>query len=359
MAVAALIPPGAAAQDAAAEELRIQAPFCPCHGFAKDVAGSAATAERFLPPGVGARDREPSIYEVRSLQDADAFVYNGLGPGVYGDRLAQSGDLSHAALVKASDGPVPISAAGPNGMIRGAREGHGGGHHAAGDAAGDTPGDEDIRKMLEAYGPGGTAAAGAPYSIRDLVGGGHSGYGHDAEGVRGILGEVRDGDAGRVEGLEAIRDLAVSENRGHEGHKGHGGHDEHGHVAFDPHVWPDPALAVQQARNTRDGPAAADPDKAEPYQDNAAYAPRLDGPRDEYAAALPACRHDTTAALHATFAHMAERYGFDAVPLSGMTCAGTASTADMAHMVEYVQANDIGHLRGDGIIDTRAPGVIA
>ena len=126
---------------------------------------------------------------------------------------------------------------------------------------------------------------------------------------------------------------AGSENRGHEGH---GGHDEHGHVAFGPHSWPDPALAVQQARNTRDGPAAADPDKAEPYQDNAAYAPRLDGPRDECASALPACRHDATAALHATFAHMAERYGFDAVPLSGMTCAGTASTAAMAHMVEYV-----------------------
>ena len=196
LAVAALIPPGAAAQDPAAGKLRIRAPFCPYCEFAKDAAGSAATMEQFLPLGVEAHDWGPSISEVRSLQDAGVFVYDGLGPGVHGDRLAQSGDLSHVAFAKASNGLVPISAAGLDEMIRGALEEYDGGHYAAEVI----PDDEGIRNIPEAYGSGGITAAEAPSAIRDLIGGGRAGRGHYAEGIRGILGKVRDGDAGCVEG---------------------------------------------------------------------------------------------------------------------------------------------------------------
>ncbi len=405
--VAALIPLGAAAQDAAAEDIHIQASFYPYYEFTRNVAGGAATVEQFLPLGVEAHDWEPSISRVQSLQDTDVFVYNGLGLEVYIDRLAQSGDLSHVTFVKASDGLVLISTAGLDEMVRGALEEYDAGHYTAEEAIDAIEAildDEDIRKILEAYGSGGVTTAEALSSIRDVVGGGHAGHGHDehghdhdtameadehgteetdghghdhdttmeadehghdehghdTEGIRGILEEIRDGDTGYAEGLEAIRELVGSE--GHDDHDdhGHGGHDEHDHGAFDPHVWLDPILAVQQVYNIRDALMAANPDNAQTYQDNAAsYAAQLDGLHDEYSATLSSCQHDTIVTLHAAFAYLVERYGFDTVSLSGITGTETVSTADIVNLVEYVQANDIEYLLGDDIIDTRALKVIA
>ena len=409
---AALIPLGAVAQDAAAEELHIQASFYPYYEFARNVAGGAATVEQFLPLGVEAHDWEPSISRVQSLQDTDVFVYNGLGLEVYVDRLAQSGDLSHITFVKASDGLVLISTAGPDEMIRAALEEYDAGHYTAEEAVEAIEAildDEEIQKILEAYGSGDITIAEALSSIRDVVGGGHAGHdhddhghdehghdehdameadehghdameadehdehghdehghddhGHDTEGIRGILEEIRDGDTGYAEGLEAIRELVGAE--GHDDHDdhddhGHGGHDDHDHGVFDPHVWLDPVLAVQQVYNIRDALVAADPDNAQTYQDNAAaYASQLDGLHDEYRATLSSCQHDTIVTLHAAFAYMVERYGFDTVSLSGITGTETVSTADIVNLVEYVQANDIEYLLGDDILDTRALEVIA
>ena len=384
--VAALIPLGAAAQDAAAEGIHIQASFYPYYEFTKNVAGGAATVDQFLPLGVEAHDWEPSISRVQSLQDTDVFVYNGLGLEVYIDRLAQSGDLSHVVFVKASDGLVLISTAGLDEMVRGALEEYDAGHYTAEEAIEAIEAildDEEIRKILEAYGSGDSTIAEALSSIRDVVGGGHAGHGHDehghdehdvmeddghghdehghdiAEGIRGILEEIRDGDTSHMEGLEAIRELAGSEGHGHDEHDEHG-HDEHDHGAFDPHVWLDPVLAVQQVYNIRDALVAADPDNAQTYQDNAAaYAAQLDGLHDEYASTLSGCQHDTIVTLHAAFAYLVERYGFDTVSLSGITGTETVSTADIVNLVEYVQANDIEYLLGDDIIDTRALEVIA
>ena len=408
--VAALIPLGATIQDAAAEDIHIQASFYPYYEFTRNVAGGAATVEQFLPLGVEAHDWEPSISRVQSLQDTDVFVYNGLGLEVYVDRLAQSGDLSHITFVKASDGLVLISTAGLDEMVRVALEEYDAGHYTAEEAVDAIEAildDEDIRGILEAYGSGDITTAEALASIRDLVGGGHAAHdhdghdghghdehdameadehghdametdehdehahdehghddhGHDTEGIRGILEEIRDGDTSHADGLEAIRELVGSE--GHDDHDdhddhGHGGHDEHDHGAFDPHVWLDPVLAVQQVYNIRDALVAADPDNAQTYQDNAAaYASQLDGLHDEYSATLSSCQHDTIVTLHAAFAYMVERYGFDTVSLSGITGTETVSTADIVNLVEYVQANDIEYLLGDDILDTRALEVIA
>ena len=177
---AALIPLGAAAQDAAAEELHIQASFYPYYEFTRNVAGGAATVEQFLPLGVEAHDWEPSISRVQSLQDTDVFVYNGLGLEVYVDRLAQSGDLSHVVFVKASDGLVLISTAGPDEMIRVALEEYDAGHYTAEEAVEAIEAildDEEIQKILEAYGSGDITIAEALSSIRDVVGGGHAAHG--------------------------------------------------------------------------------------------------------------------------------------------------------------------------------------
>jgi zinc transport system substrate-binding protein len=396
--VATLIPLGTAVQDAAAEEIHVQASFYPYYDFTRNVAGSAATVEQFLPLGVEAHDWEPSISKVRSLYDTHVFVYTGLGIETYVDRLAQSDDLSHVAFVKASEGLVLISITGVEEMIRVALEEYEEGHYTAKEAVEaieDILDDEEIREILEMYKSGDLTTVEALSAIQSLVGGGHGDHddhghddhghgatedaddGHDDHGhetaeeteehghdehaitedIRSILEEIRDGDTGYEEGLEAIHDLVGSEVHGHDEH---GNHDEHDHGAFDPHIWLDPVLVVQQVENIRDALMVADPDNAAIYEDNAAaYISKLDELHGEYATTLSNCQHDTIVTFHGAFTYLVERYGFETVSLSGISGTETVSTANIVNMVEYVQANDIRYLLGDDVLDTRALEVIA
>ena len=175
--------------------------------------------------------------------------------------------------------------------------------------------------------------------------------------------EIHDGDMSLEEGLEAIRDIVGSDGHGHDDHDeqdGQDGHDEHDHGAYDPHIWLDPVLAVQQVNNIRDALAEADPDNAGIYEQNAAaYNSKLDELHGEYATTLSNCQQDTIVTFHGAFAYMVERYGFETVSLSGISGTETVSTANIVNLVEYVQANDISYLLGDDILDTRALEVIA
>ena len=175
--------------------------------------------------------------------------------------------------------------------------------------------------------------------------------------IREILAEVYDGDIGYVAGLEAIRVLVGSEGHGHDDHDDHHAHD---HGTFDPHVWLDPVLAVQQVENIRDALMVADPANAGTYQDNAAsYISELDELHSDFTSTLSNCQHDTIVTFHGAFAYLVERYGFGVVSLSGISGTETVSTANIVNLVEYVQANDIKYLLGDDLLDTRALEVIA
>ena len=408
--VAALIPLGTVVQDAAAEEIHVQASFYPYYDFTRNVAGSAATVDQFLPLGVEAHDWEPGISKVRSLHDTDVFVYNGLGIETYVDRLAESDDLSHVTFVKASDGLVLISTAGLDEMIQAALEEFEAGHYTAEEAVEAIEGilnAEEIREILEKYEAGSLTTTEALSSILDLTGSGHTGHddhghdheadeameapdhddhghdheadeameapdhddhGHDEHGhddhgiiadIREILEQIRDGDISHEDGLEAIHELIGSDGHGHDEHDEHG-HDAHDHGAFDPHVWLDPVLAVQQVANIRDALVAADPANADTYEDNAAaYISKLDELHDEYSTTLSNCQYDTIVTFHGAFAYLVERYGFETVSLSGISGTETVSTANIVNLVQYVQANDIKHLLGDDVLDTRALEVIA
>ena len=379
LAAAALIPLGTLVSDAAAEDMHIQASFYPYYEFTRNVAGSAAIVEQFLPLGTEAHDWEPSISKVRSLQDTDVFVYNGLGIEGYVDRLAESGDLPDVVFVKATDGLALISAAGINEMIREALAEYEDDHYTAEEAveAIETILDsEEVRGILERYRSGELTTTEALSYIQDVVGGGHDhgdhgtteetdehdGHDHGDHGtteasireIRSIIKEIRDGDIEHEEGLEAIHDLVGSEG-------GHDGHDHaHDHGAFDPHVWLDPVLAVQQVANIRDALMEADPDNAETYEENAAaYVAQLDGLHNEYAEALSDCQSDAIVTFHAAFAYLVERYGFESVSLTGISGTETVSAKDIKELVDYVKANDVKYLLGEDVTDTRALGVIA
>ena len=224
--VSTVIHLGTVAQNAAAREIHVQASFYPYYDFTRNVAGSVATVGQFLPLGAEAHDWEPGISKVRSLLDADVFVYNGFGIETYVERLAQSDEPSHAVFVKASDGLVLLSAVGIGEMIRVALEEHENDHYTTEEAARAIEAildAEEIQDILEKYRFGDLTMAETLSSILGLTGGGHAGHydhgpetdeameghGHDdhvaTEDIRGILEEIRDGDIWYEKGLRAVQ----------------------------------------------------------------------------------------------------------------------------------------------------------
>ena len=86
------------------EKLTVLTSFYPYHEFTKNVAGDFAEVKQFMPSGVEAHDWEPRAQEIQSLNDADVFVYNGLGMEPYVENIIGSGEFDNVLFVKASEG---------------------------------------------------------------------------------------------------------------------------------------------------------------------------------------------------------------------------------------------------------------
>ena len=86
------------------KKIRVFATFFPYYEFARNVAGDMATVEQFVPTGVLAHDWEPQPGRILSLQEADVFVYNGLGIEPYAKSIIDSDEFDHVMFVKASEG---------------------------------------------------------------------------------------------------------------------------------------------------------------------------------------------------------------------------------------------------------------
>ena len=85
-------------------KINVFASFYPYYEITRNVAGSQAEVRQFMPSGVEAHDWEPRAGDIRLLQDANVFVYNGLGMESYVDRMISSGEYDHITFVNTSNG---------------------------------------------------------------------------------------------------------------------------------------------------------------------------------------------------------------------------------------------------------------
>jgi zinc/manganese transport system substrate-binding protein len=115
------------------------------------------------------------------------------------------------------------------------------------------------------------------------------------------------------------------------------------HGQFDPHVWQDVANAIVMVGNIRDALVAADPDRAELYEANAAaYVAELealDTSIREQVDTLPE-QHRKLITSHDTFGYFAAAYGFEVLGTalgSLSTEAGDPSARDIATLITEIE----------------------
>ena len=302
------------------EKLTVLTSFYPYHEFTKNVAGDFAEVKQFMPSGVEAHDWEPRAQEIQSLNDADVFVYNGLGMEPYVENIIDSGEFDNVLFVKASEGIELLKF----------EDDHD--EHAKEDDHDDHDDShaeefyEEIAMVIEEFEEGHMTESQSIEAIEEILHE-HEGDGHDhgagaIEEIEHVLHEIEDGHIEGSEGLEEIHHLVSGEDvhdehakedehdehDDHDDHAKEDGHDGHDHdYEFDPHIWLDPILVKQQVNVIRDGLIQADPQNKEHYEENARiYNNKMDALDMKIGSALSSCQKDTIVPFHNAFTYLGE-----------------------------------------------------
>lgn len=83
--------------------------FYAMENFTEMIAGDKAEIVSLISPGVEAHDWEPSTHDMIGLENADVFIYNGLGMEPWADDILSGISNKNLLTVKASDGIMPLS----------------------------------------------------------------------------------------------------------------------------------------------------------------------------------------------------------------------------------------------------------
>lgn len=135
---------------------------------------------------------------------------------------------------------------------------------------------------------------------------------------------------------------------------GHDGHDEHGEEedgkqagkGVDPHMWLDPEIMADLAVRTGEAFAAADPERAATYRENAGRVrDDLLALRAELGELLGGeCRFDEAIVSHQAYGYLLRPYGHRQHAVTGINPEAGASSGKLAALVAEIRGEGIGHV---------------
>lgn len=118
--------------------------------------------------------------------------------------------------------------------------------------------------------------------------------------------------------------------------------DDHGHGAYDPHIWLDPANMVLMANAVSERLIAIDPDRSDFYTANtAALVAELEALDQEFTTGLANCEQKEIVTSHESFGYLANAYGFEQHGIAGLSPESEPSPARLAEISEMVKAEGI------------------
>ena len=189
------------------------------------------------------------------------------------------------------------------------------------------PWSEDVMARLEADNvPVLLATAGI-----ELHEGGHD-HGEEKSSEEEHAEESHD-DEHEDEHKEESHDDGHSQDAHDDEHKEESHEDEHEHGSYDPHTWLDPVLFSEMVGHLTEKIATLDPSNAAVYQENAAALQvELAALNTEYADRLASCDLDEVITSHDAFGYLADRYGFKAHSIAGLSTQDTPSMTTLAEL---------------------------
>jgi zinc transport system substrate-binding protein len=150
---------------------------------------------------------------------------------------------------------------------------------------------------------------------------------------------IADAEGRALDALEGIQTLEPPpEDEEHQGEEDHG----EAELTADPHVWLDPILYAQIVDHVADVFAAVSPERADVVRENAetfvAELRSLDG---DYRAGLEGCAGRPLVVNHAAFGYVAQAYGLEQHPISGISPEAEIDPAHLADLRDLVEREGV------------------
>lgn len=141
------------------------------------------------------------------------------------------------------------------------------------------------------------------------------------------------------------------------------GHDhdkQHGKSHADSHIWLDPVAARQEVANIATALAAADPQNADHYRQNAdRFSQELATLDGEYRSGLASLPRRTIVTSHAAFGYLTKRYNLEQLPIMGLTPDSEPTPERLAAIVRFCRANNVKYIFFETIVNPRLAETLA
>ncbi len=136
--------------------------------------------------------------------------------------------------------------------------------------------------------------------------------------------------------------------------------EEHAEEGVDPHVWLSPKNMIVITNNVKEGLKRANPENADFYERNAAnYVSQLQQLDSDFQNGLASCRKDKILTTHAAFSYLARDYGFEQVPIYGLSPEAEPTPHQITALIDVAKANDLKYVFYEELVDPRVSQTIA
>lgn len=127
-----------------------------------------------------------------------------------------------------------------------------------------------------------------------------------------------------------------------------------------PHVWLDPVLAKQEAKNIEKGYEKADPQNTAFYQENLkTLEGKLDQLDTDFKNGLSSCPKKDFVTSHEAFGYLAARYGLNQVAISGVSPDEEPSAQKLAEIADFVRKESIKVIFFESLVSPKLSQTIA
>lgn len=163
------------------------------------------------------------------------------------------------------------------------------------------------------------------------------------------------GTLGETKAIAVSRNIAPLAPAAGDSHEHHGSHEHH-----DSHMWLDPLLAQKEVSEIAAALAAADPQNAGYYSQNAAaYNQELAKLDEEYRAAIAPLPRREIIVSHAAFGYLAHRYDLRQLAIMGLSPDSEPTPEKMAAIVRFCREHNVQYIFAETIVNPKLSETIA
>lgn len=132
------------------------------------------------------------------------------------------------------------------------------------------------------------------------------------------------------------------------------GHEGHAHGDHDPHVWLDPIRAKQQAAHIKDALVKEDPKHQEDYEQNyEQLAQRLEDIDQSLKETVKKAKGKSFIVSHAAFGYLADRYGLNQIPISGLSPSEEPSPKKLREIVKTAREHQVKYILFETLVSSK------